>query len=165
MVSALRSLDNYLGRIAEVLTAASICIQMLIMFAGVIFRYFLKSPLTWSDELSCYLLVLVTFFGGYVALRNEALAKIELFLIQIPAKPRKFLVFIANVLILILLLAIIYYGTTLVFSPVIIKQRTPALDLPMYWFYSIIPAAAVMMIVRLIVVMHDMFQEKEGDKC
>lgn len=164
VINVIKGADNVLGRIAEVLTAASICVQMVVMFAGVCFRYFFKSPLTWSDELSCYLLVLVTFFGGYVALRNDALAKIEIVLSRFPAKTRKSLVFVANLLIVVLLVAIIYYGTMLVLSPVILKQRTPAMQLPMYWFYSIIPVASAMMIVRLFVMIYDMFQQ-EGDKC
>ncbi|AOQ22918.1 hypothetical protein MTAT_24450 [Moorella thermoacetica] len=164
VVNVLRNLDNVLGRIAEVLTAASICVQMVVMFAGVCFRYFFKFPLTWSDELSCYLLVLVTFFGGYVALRTNAMAKIELVIKLFPPKIRKLSIFLANILVVVLLVAIIYYGTMLVLSPVILKQRTPAMKLPMYWFYSIIPVASAMMIVRMFIMIHDMFQQ-EGDKC
>ncbi|WP_338827551.1 TRAP transporter small permease [Neomoorella thermoacetica] len=164
LINALKGADNVLGRIAEVLTAASICVQMVVMFAGVCFRYFFKSPLTWSDELSCYLLVLVTFFGGYVALRTNAMAKIELVLNLFPPKIKKLSILLANILIVVLMIAVIYYGTMLVLSPVIMKQRTPAMQLPMYWFYSIIPIASAMMIVRVFVMIYDMFQ-REGDKC
>ncbi|CEP66504.1 Tripartite ATP-independent periplasmic transporter, DctQ component [Moorella glycerini] len=162
VISILRWMDNLLGQMAKILTAVTIFIQMLVMFAGVCFRYFLKSPLTWSDELSSYLLVLVTFFGAYVALRSKELARIELFISMVPAKLRKPISLIATILVLVLLAAIIYYGAMLVMSPTILKQRTPAMQLPMAWFYTIIPVAAAMMSVHLIVAMYDTLLEERN---
>lgn len=44
----------------------------LVLFSQVVSRYFLKSPLIWSEELARYLQVWITFLGIGYGIRNKA---------------------------------------------------------------------------------------------
>jgi TRAP-type C4-dicarboxylate transport system permease small subunit len=160
IIAVLRRMDDILGWAANAITAAAICLQTFLMFIGVCFRYFLNSPLTWSDEISTYLLVLVTFFGSYVALRQKMLAKIELLVNRLPRGTKLAAILLANLLSLALLTAIAYFGSELLMSPVTMKQKTASLDMPIWGFVAIIPLSAVMMIIHMIVETYDILSRK-----
>lgn len=155
-----RTIDGFFEKIARAVTAVAICIQMVIVFIGVVFRYFFDSPLSWSDEFATYLLVIITFFGAYVALVDKMLAKIELLVDRLPQPYKLFMIMTANMMSLSLLAAIAYFGTELALSPVIMRQTTPAMQLPMWWFFSIIPIAAVLMINHIILETYDVISKR-----
>ena len=75
----------------------AICILMaicfgsmtLVIFAQVIFRYILKSPLAWSEELARYLFVWVSFIGSVVAARRNQHIGVEMLVNKLPAGFRK----------------------------------------------------------------------------
>ena len=83
MQTILHGLDRLNGAIVKFMKyVVSICIaaQILIIFSGVIWRYFLNNPLSWVDEIAALLLVVIAFVGCYVALAGGKLARIELFI-------------------------------------------------------------------------------------
>ncbi len=164
MVSLLRVLDGFLGRLAEVLTGMAVLVQTLVILAQVIWRYFLKSPLVWGDELARYLLVFISFFGGYMALRTDALAKVDLLVGRLPHRFGKAMMLVAHVLVAVFLVVVLYYGSRLVMSLSIVEQRSPAMRLPMYWVYGVIPVAAAMMLVRFAVSIGDLLTKGEGSR-
>src|SRR6476469_6761877 len=63
--------ESYLGRCVELLAALLIVAEILILFAGVISRYFLQMPLVWSDELASLLFLWLATLGAVVALRRN----------------------------------------------------------------------------------------------
>jgi len=152
-----RKLDYILSYIAKAITALSICVQMVVMFFGVIFRYFIKSPLMWSDELASYLLVFVAFFGSYVALKEGALAKIELVTDKLPLSVRRIVKLVANLIVALLLAGILYFGCALSATPAVLKEVSPAMRIPTVVFYLVLPIAACMMIIHMITVIFDEF--------
>lgn len=163
IILVLKKVDNFLSKVAKIITAAAICIQMVIVFLGVVFRYFLKSPLLWSDELACYLLVFVTFFGSYVALKEKALANIELITSKLPGMIRRIVMLVSNITVIILLGAVLYFGVVLSMSPVVLKAVSPAMELPTVIFYAILPLAAFMMIVHMLVAIYEDFRSTNDD--
>ena len=68
--------EEQLNRFFKLVTAAALFVQMIIVFAGVIARYVFNSPQPWIDEISTYLLVVITYLGGCVALRSDKMAGI-----------------------------------------------------------------------------------------
>ncbi len=162
VMSVIRKIDDLLGHAAKMVTAIVLFVQLIIMCMGVIFRYALNSPLTWVDELACYLLVFTTFIGGYVALREGELAKIGFIVEKFSPQGRKILNLLANLTMLALAVGISYYGIKLGGMPTILKQRTPSMQIPMIVFYSFIPISGVLMLVNMLVKIYDGICENDG---
>jgi len=62
-----RSRPRYLDalqRFVEGATALALLVDVLVVFVSVIFRYFLHSPLEWSEEVARALMVMLVFFGA-----------------------------------------------------------------------------------------------------
>ncbi|MEO6380532.1 MAG: TRAP transporter small permease subunit, partial [Nitrobacter sp.] len=61
------SLDLYLGYLVEMPAAALVVAEVVILFAGMVFRYVLHQPLVWSDELASILFLWLAMLGAVVA--------------------------------------------------------------------------------------------------
>jgi TRAP-type C4-dicarboxylate transport system permease small subunit len=158
----LKKTDEFMIQLSRVITAVAIGVQMVVMFLGVVFRYFFKAPLVWSDELSTYLLVFVTFFGSYVALKDKALANLELVVDKLSGKVRKYVVLAANVVVMLFLGLIAYYGVVLCLTPAVLNTVSPSMELPTVIFYSVLPVSALMMVVHMALVIHDAFLHNDS---
>lgn len=102
-------------------------------------RYVFNHPLAWSDELTTYMLVLITFLGGYVASNQGALAKVELFSSKFTGVTGKVVQVIARLLSGGLVGWIAFYGTKLFLSPVIQNQTSSALRMPVKYVWWCLP--------------------------
>jgi TRAP-type C4-dicarboxylate transport system permease small subunit len=67
---ALATLDYVLGMLVEIPAALLVVAEIVILFAGVVARYGLHSPLIWSDELASILFLWLAMLGAAVAFRR-----------------------------------------------------------------------------------------------
>lgn len=161
MIRILRSVDEYLDQAFKVLIEIAVGVQTLVVAAQIVYRYFLRSPLVWGEELARYLLVFISFFGGAVAMKAGVLANVDLLVNWLPGKLRKVVILAAQLSIILFLLVVTLYGYKLAVSPSALKQLSPAMRLPMYWVYAMIPVAGVVMILHAVVATYDSLTGKE----
>ena len=112
--------------------------QILLIFATVVLRYFFNRPLSWSDELAAFLLVYITFFGCFVAANSNKLVRIE-FVLNIMGPFKKYAQVLAKLASLALIGIVSFYGYIFLFSPIIQNQKSPAMMLPMSFFFWVTP--------------------------
>ncbi len=55
-------------QVVELLTAATLAVDVVVVFVSVIWRYFLHDPFEWSEEIARSLMVMLVFFGAAAAL-------------------------------------------------------------------------------------------------
>jgi tripartite ATP-independent transporter DctM subunit len=65
-----RGFDAVLGRLVEIPVALLVLADIGVLFAGVVARYWLHSPLLWSDELASIMFLWLAMLGSVVALRR-----------------------------------------------------------------------------------------------
>lgn len=63
-------LERALVSLIEIVTAALVVAEVLILLAGVVFRYGLHAPLIWSDELAAILFLWLALLGSALALHR-----------------------------------------------------------------------------------------------
>src|SRR5882757_4281709 len=68
--SLLASVEHVLGMLVEIPAALLVVAEIVILFAGVVARYGLHSPLIWSDELASILFLWLAMLGAAVAFRR-----------------------------------------------------------------------------------------------
>jgi tripartite ATP-independent transporter DctM subunit len=66
-----RVIDRWLGSFIEILGAALVAAEIVILLAGVVSRYVFDHPLVWSDELASILFLWLAMLGAVIALRRD----------------------------------------------------------------------------------------------
>lgn len=114
----------------------------------VISRYIFKSPLFWTEETGRYLLVWISFLGATTALKRNMHVAVNFVLNFFSEKIRSKLELLGKIFILFFLAFTIKGG--LILSKINIHQLSPALRIPMFWPYVVIPLSAIIMFIHIL---------------
>ncbi len=129
------------GRAIDTLAIVLFAAMFACVLGQVVFRYFLGSPLTWSDELARYLFVWCAFLGWIVAARKRSHIGIAMVGERLPPRGRALFHF-AGALAAIAFAAILaWYGTRIMLRN--LDVETVALFFSIGVVYAIVPLAAL----------------------
>ncbi|MDW7675966.1 MAG: TRAP transporter small permease [Bacillota bacterium] len=120
--------------------------MVLVVFAQVIFRFVLSKPLPWSEEISRYMMVWITFLGAALAIEKKAHALVEFFVDLLPEKLRVIVKVIAIILSCVFYGIIAFYGWNFLSSS--LTQFSAVLQLPMAYVYIVIPLSGILLILN-----------------
>ncbi len=151
--SLLKKVNEWCARILGWIMAAMLLVQLVVLFAGVVARYFFNSPFTWSDEIASLLLVAITFLGGYSAFVTGKLANVTMVLDKLPPTLRKVLITVRNILIIAICIIIAKSVIEMMGKPVVQKQVSSTMRIPMKYVYCVMPVSFIMMAVHSFVTM------------
>jgi tripartite ATP-independent transporter DctM subunit len=141
----LLTVEKYLGRVIEIVAALLIAAEIIILFAGVISRYFPQQPLVWSDELASLLFLWLASLGAVVAFRRNEHMRMTALVGTTPPHVRAFLEAISIGAALAFLLFIIHPAYE--FASEEIDVTTPALELSNGWRAAALPVGIGLMAV------------------
>jgi tripartite ATP-independent transporter DctM subunit len=141
----LLTVEDYLGRAVELVAALLIAAEIVILFAGVISRYFLQEPLVWSDELASLLFLWLASLGAVVAFRRNEHMRMTALVGMTSLRVRAFLEAISIGAALAFLLFMIEPAYE--FASEEIDITTPALELSNAWRAAALPVGLVLMAV------------------
>lgn len=135
---------------AEVVVACLILAAItVIVFLQVLYRYVLLSPLAWTDELSRYLQVWLTFIGGSIGIQRAAHFHLDIIHHIIPKRFLGVLGFAVDAAMLLFVALLAYNGTGLL--EIVARQKSPALDVTMSYAYLGIPVGCSLAVFHLVV--------------
>lgn len=137
------ALENSILGTLMLFSAGMICTQ-------IVARSVFGSSFVWAEESVRYAIICMVFIGSSVAFRLDAHISIDALHHWVPERVRRILVIIVNLGCLLLALLLIYFGMQLVQLMQGFGQTSPALEVPMYWIYAVIPGSAMLMAYRLV---------------
>lgn len=118
--------------------------MMSITFLQVMARYAFHQSLSWSEEVGRYLFVWIAFLGLVAAFKGGNHVALDILLKYLRGTSLWTLRLINGVLIAILSSAIFYSGLQLFYLGM--RQKSPALKLPMHWIYIVIPISGALLL-------------------
>ena len=137
------TINKYLAFILIFLMA----IMTLDVLWGVFTRYVLGSQASWSDELARFLLIWVGILGAAYASGQKMHLAIDLLKPKLEDTNRKRLQFFINsVIILFAFFVMVIGGYRLMYLTNVLGQSSPALRIPMYLVYIVIPLSGLLII-------------------
>lgn len=144
MLRVLTSINNTITKALEGI--------MLVMFSTMVISCFLQvvtrlaeSPLSWSEELSRYMAVYLTFLGACYGYRKSGLITVEIAITRLTShKKTALLTFITSVVIAFCYV-MIRYGFAIVSR--FMGQTSPALHVPMGLIYAVAPICGITMLL------------------
>ncbi|ESU71804.1 MULTISPECIES: TRAP transporter small permease [Geobacillus] len=157
-------LSNAVYAIEKVL-AIILCVIMLISLSlGVVYRYLLSSPLTWSEEVSIFSLVWLTFIGGSMSIKRKEYAAVTIVMDKLQDRVRKRLLSLSFLIVFVFVLYIFYLAILWVSSPTIMLQYSNAMRLPMIIPYLSVPVSFLFMVIHSLDLFLSQGFQKRGEE-
>lgn len=143
-----KKINNPISRLGEKLAGGLLIIMTVTVLLQVFCRYLLGAPLNWTDELSCYLMIYMTYLCMpiiYLQDKNIAMT----FLVEKIQRKRisHILMFFVHILSLILFIFWIYFGWQFFLKGDVMANSLP---IKMYYIYIIPPALFSITILSII---------------
>ncbi len=154
------NIKKFVQNIEEYTCAVLLSAMSVIVFWQVICRFLLHLPLRWSEELSIFILVWVTFLGASIGVKRGAHVGIEAFVILLPKKVQHFMKIVAYILSASFFVLLIFLGFSIVKSQMMTGQVSPAMRIPMYYAYLAVPIGSIFISIRFIQVLIDEIKTK-----
>ena len=153
--------SKYLARFENSLAVLIVCVICCSVLFQVVSRFILKVPLSWTEEVSRFALIWLTFIAASVALRDDGHFTVDVISHKLSLENKKTYRIGVMLVTLAYLIVILYTGLELI--PIAHMQESPALDLHMSYVYLAIPCGAALMIVNVLLRIFNVVRgSKEG---
>src|SRR5258708_14690049 len=141
--SGLASVEHFLGMLVEIPAAFLVVAEIVILFAGVVSRYVLHSPLIWSDQLASILFLWLAMLGSAVAFRRVEHMRMTAIVASARPAMRAYLDMVATCAALPFLLMIVWPSYDYAYEESFIT--TPALQISNSWRAAALPVGICLM--------------------
>lgn len=142
-LEVIRKVYKYFEEITGSALLVAICLIAALQVAG---RYLFERPFSFTEELSAFLFVYLSFIGASLALKKNEHFALEIFPDRIPKRLRRIMGFISALLVLFCSVVIFLYGCHLTVSG--LHVITPTLEIPYSYAYAAVPLGGFLMLVR-----------------
>lgn len=143
-MAVLQKINQFTTKLAELIMFVFAVVLILSCFAQICTRL-AGVPLPWSEELSRYLAVWLTFIGAAYALRKKSLATVEILYDKLTGSSKKTLYVVISIIVFIFSILLIKYGFD--FSMKFMRQTSPAMHIPKGIVYICAPISGVLMLL------------------
>ncbi|MDP3012162.1 MAG: TRAP transporter small permease [Candidatus Hydromicrobium sp.] len=145
----MKKVSEVIVKIERYLAAGCLVVATSITFIAAITRRVFGHPINWSIDIALFLWAWCIFFSGDLALRDDKMVNVDVLINKLPKKGRKIHSTILYVVILAFLIALLVYGSKLVYtSRVRPFQSIPAISYS--WVTLSLPIGALLMIRSVI---------------
>jgi TRAP-type transport system small permease protein len=144
----LEKINKFVMKTIEIIVGILISLMVIIVFSNVVGRYFLHASVSWSEEVSRFMMIWLVFLGSVLAyIKNEHLG-LDLVVESVPKKVGKIILVVANVLVIAALLLIIKGGYSLVRENM--TWLSPGASISYGFVYSIVPVCGIILLIQTI---------------
>lgn len=137
-----------IANIPETLGGLTMLAITLVLFAGVIWRYFFVDPLTWSDEIARLLFAWLAFIGAAIGVKRGAHSAVVVFEARMPLRWQRVMALLALAVTALMACVLVYTGTLETIANV--GQLMPVTRMSRGWQYLSVPVAGALMLVYLV---------------
>jgi TRAP-type C4-dicarboxylate transport system permease small subunit len=145
MYKLIKTINSGVVKAVNALMVALMSMMTLFIFMQVLFRYVLRQPLSWSEELSRYLFSAITLFGATLLYRSNKHINMTLLKDLIKNKTAKIAMdIVASLLVLFFLGVVIRFGFPMSLKMLKFDSFSPSMVwLKMGYVYLLLPVSAV----------------------
>jgi len=154
------ALRRYLDLALSTILIWMLIVLLTVMTLQIVLRYGFSMSLIWAEEVCRYLLVWVSFLAAVLAYERGEIASVPMLRDALPPRPGLALAILANLLGIVLLSVLVYYG--FVYASRLGSSPIPAMkfllgdlfgpDFPVptvFWVYVALPVGLALFALRL----------------
>jgi len=136
-------------RIEDWLSVLILASLACITFANVLARYLTNNSIAWTEEISVFLLIVLTMTAGATAFVRNQHIRIEYFADGGTPGRQRTLALIVNTLVLLFFLLLAVLSARMAYDNYFWGDTTPAIGLPMWWYSVWMPVLSVAISLRI----------------
>lgn len=144
MFCFLQSINSKATKVFEILLVVMFSVMVVSCFMQVVTR-FLGMPLSWSEELSRYMAIYLTFLGACYSYRKGGLIAVEILREKFKGKKKDILIIFITIVTMIFCVIMIRYGLFLAIK--FMSQTSPAMQIPIGLIYLVAPIFGLILIL------------------
>ena len=137
-----------LDKIEEAICIVCLLAMTTLVFANVFSRYVLHLSLSFSEEITTNLFVLLSMMGTAIAARRRAHLGLSILTDAVSPRVRRILLIFGFGLATVFSFAVFFYGVKMVRSEYILGQVTPSMQWPEWIYGCFVPFGAIFMTIR-----------------
>lgn len=134
----------------ELILFLALAVMTVISFANILSRNFANMSLSFTEELTINLFVLLTFVGTAVGVRRYAHLGFTLIFDKVGKRLKKSIIVFSTLAGLVLFGILLWNGINMVLFQMDIGQKTPALGMPQWILSSSLAIGAFLCVIRTI---------------
>ena len=123
---------------------------VLVLFWNIIMRYFFHAASSWVEEALRYSCIWVTFIGGSQCVKKGLHVGVDLVVQMMPEKTQKYFVALDHLIAAVFTGLCTFGGYKATQLVLTMKQKSPAMLMPMWIVYICIPIGCLLMTIRFI---------------
>ena len=131
--------------------------MLIALTISILTRYVFRHPLTWPDELTTYLFIVMTFLGASASIEAKLELKVDALYDRYPIL-RKGLDYILHGVRLLVSIFCIVYGYLYVQVEIMMDTNTPILQIPVYLIHCTLPIFGLFMAIRSVICLVNLFK-------
>ena len=155
LLRILKKLDTILLFIEECIGSAFFIAMAILVLINILYRFVLRLPMIWGEELSRYMMVLGVFFGVSICVRERSHLGVDFIIAMLPAKARQIVDTVISILTSFGYGLLFYLSFQFIGAAGRTGQTTPAMQLPYAYLYATICFATGLAFIRSIMVLLD----------
>lgn len=130
-------------------------LMVVTVLTGVLFRYVIRDPLGWTEELARYLMIWAALLAVSVGIRKREHVGIQLLVKKLPLKLGRVIILLVNIMVMIFLLVLTIRGYAMAVKG--FRQLSLALGISMFWPLMAIPISGALAIIQQLILIIDIF--------
>jgi TRAP-type C4-dicarboxylate transport system permease small subunit len=154
----MKKISAFLTNAVNVIMVIALCVMVVLVFGNVVLRYVFSTGISFSEELSRYLFVWLTFIGAIAALRNSEHLGLDTVVKRVPLIVRKIML-IVSTLIMIYICHLILRGSWNM-TTLNMNSKAPTTGLPLSFIYVSGVIAGAAMFVLLVIQLYRILANK-----
>ena len=153
-----------LSKIENLVACVCVSIRAVLVFVNVIARYVFGNSLAVSDEMSTYLVVLMSFMGTAVAARRKAHLGLSIVTDHVSPRARLIISMVMYAISALFCLLIVIFGIQMVISQYQMGQETATMQWPEWIYGSFVPVGAAFAMIAFLQTMVQMYKEFKAEE-
>lgn len=141
-------MGKILNRLEEWVVVVTFAIMSTIAFVNVLTRGLASYSLSFTEEITVNLFVLLTFVGTAIGVRQYAHLGFTLIYDLGNRLVKNVITILAGLMMCTLFFILLYYGIQMVQYQMDMGQKTPSLGWPQWWFSMSMPVGAFFCLIR-----------------
>ena len=135
-------------KIEDWLTVITMGLLALITFANVIVRYFTDQSFAWTEEISIFLMIVLTLVAGSASVARNRQIRIEYFADSGPEARQRALARFGSLMVVALFTLIAVLSIRMVWDDIKFDETSPGIGVPRWWYTVWLPILSVAIALR-----------------